>query len=110
MNAITPISTSQTSHLKLDPSLFDDNERFDIYISCHGDEALDHIGCETNGMTTQDFVQNHLIPELQNIWKERGYKGSLEIFSDNGIHGIIDNAVFGAIKTLQVHWVFNSIT
>ena len=101
-----PTSTSslipQSNSLQLDTRLIEDENRYDIFISYDGEEKLQRIQSQGNGMTTRDFVEKYLVPSIRYIWRSRKYEGEAAIFYDDSIKGKRENAIFGSIKTLQV--------
>ena len=105
-----PKPISQDQKLSLDPNVFNNRKRYDIFISFHGLETLENIKYENGEMNTRTFVHEYLINAIQSKWKSEGYIGMPAIFYDNDvIHGNIENAVFEGISALQVLYDGNLI-
>ena len=82
-------------------SIFDNGQRFDIFISYDRKGPVSILDNSGEVLTTEAFVKNYLVPALKDRWEDSNYEGTLNIF-DGEVYGNLESSISSAIAGLQV--------
>ena len=93
----------QATESSIHPELFDKDDRFDIFISINEDETLHFMNGDKKSMTTSQFVDDWLVPELNRQWNELfSIKGLRILPYRSELQGLKMKKLLQAIASLQV--------